>query len=65
MDGAIEGIVLCKDEQNNEGHVDMVRISVLYVVKYLEDGQHLWGRAGEQEEEAKLVRRCCQRSGIH
>ncbi len=41
MDGAIEGIVLCKDEQNNEGHVDMMRISVLYVVKYLEDGQHL------------------------
>lgn len=41
MDGAIEGVVFSKDEQNNEGHVDMVRISVLHVVKDLEDGQHL------------------------
>lgn len=50
MDGAIEGIVLCKNEKNNEGHVDMMRISFLYVVKDLEDGQHLRGRGGEQDE---------------
>lgn len=49
VDGAIEGIVLCKDEQNNEGHVDMMRISVLHMVKDLEDGQDLRGREGERE----------------
>lgn len=50
MDGAIEGVVLCKDEEDNEGHVDMMRISILHVVKDLEDGQHLRGREGEEEE---------------
>lgn len=50
MDGAIEGIILCKDEENNEGHVDMMRISVLHVVKDLKDGQHLRGSVGEKEE---------------
>lgn len=48
MDGAIEGIVLCEDEQNNEGHVDMMRVSVLHVVKDLQDGQHLRGRKTER-----------------
>lgn len=51
VDGAIEGIVLSEDEQNNEGHVDMVRISVLHMVKDLEDGQHLKGREGESGRE--------------
>lgn len=41
MDGAIEGIILCKNEENNKGHVDMMRISLFYMVKDLEDGQHL------------------------
>ena len=41
VDGAVEGVVLCEDEEDNEGHVDMMRISVLHVVKDLEDGQHL------------------------
>lgn len=50
VDGAIEGIILCKDEQNNEGHVDMMRISVLHVVKDLEDGQHLRGGQAGQEK---------------
>lgn len=50
MDGAIEGVVLRKNEENNEGHVYMMRISVLHVVKDLEDGQHLRGRVGEQKE---------------
>lgn len=60
MDGAIEGIILREDEQNNEGHVDMMRISVLHVVKDLEDGQHLREeREGERGEEAECVRRCC------
>ena len=50
MDGAIEGIILCKNQENNEGHVDMMRISFLYMVKDLKDGQHLRGRGGEQEK---------------
>lgn len=51
MDGAIEGIVLRKNKKNNKGHVDMVGISVLYVVKDLEDGQNLrkWGGKFEKE----------------
>lgn len=57
VDGAIEGIILGKDEQYNEGHVDMVRISVLHVVKDLEDGQHLRGRQEERETEAEHVLR--------
>lgn len=32
MDGAIEGIILSKNEENNEGHVDMMRISFLNMV---------------------------------
>lgn len=50
MDGAIEGIIFCKDEENDEGHVDMMRISFLHMVKDLEDGQHLRGTVREQEE---------------
>lgn len=38
MDGPIEGVIFCKDEEDNEGHVDMMRISVLHVVKDLKDG---------------------------
>lgn len=49
MDGTIEGIILCKDEQYNEGHVDMMRISVFHMVKDLEDGQHLSGKQHENE----------------
>lgn len=41
MDGAIEGIVLCENEENNKGHIDMVRISVFNVVKDLQDGHNL------------------------
>lgn len=65
VDGAIKGIILGKDEQYNEGHVDMMRISVLHVVKDLEDGQHLRGRQEERETEAEHVLRrlsfnpCC------
>lgn len=65
VDGAIEGIVLGEDEQNNKGHVHMMRVSVLHVVKDLKDGHHLRRREGEQEEEAERVRRCCHRGDIH
>lgn len=44
MDGAIEGVVLSEDEQNDEGHVDVMGVSVLHVVQDLQDGQHLRGR---------------------
>lgn len=44
VDGAIEGIILCENEQNNERHVDVMRISVLHMVKDLEDGQDLRGK---------------------
>lgn len=38
VDGAVEGVVLREDEKDDEGHVDVMRISVLHVVKDLEDG---------------------------
>lgn len=41
MDGTVEGIILRKDEENDEGHVDMMRISFLDVVKDLKNRQHL------------------------
>lgn len=41
MDGTIEGVVLCENEENNESHVDVMRISFLYMVKDLKDGQNL------------------------
>lgn len=44
VDGAIEGVILCENEQNNERHVDVMGISVLHVVKDLEDGQDLRGK---------------------
>lgn len=44
VDGAIEGVVLSEDEQNDEGHVDVMRVSVLHVVQDFQDGQHLRGR---------------------
>lgn len=49
VDGTIESIVLCENEQNNEGHVDVMRISVLHMVKDLQDRQNL---SGKQEKEA-------------
>lgn len=62
VDGAIEGIILCEDEQNNEGHIDMMRISVLHMVKDLQDGQHLRGRQGEQEKGVEHVLRHYRKS---
>lgn len=50
VDGTIESIILCENEQNNEGHVDVMRISVLHMVKDLQDGQNL---SGKQEKEAE------------
>lgn len=50
MDGAVESIVLCQDEENDKGHVDVMRISFLYVVKDLEYGQHLRQTAGKEKE---------------
>lgn len=47
MDGPVESIVLCQDEENDKGHVDVMRISFLYVVKDLEYGQHLRQTAGK------------------
>lgn len=44
MDGTIEGIILGEDEENNEGHVDMMWISLLYMVKNIEDGEDLKDR---------------------
>lgn len=44
VDGAIEGVILCENEQNNERHVDVMGISVLHMVKDLEDGQDLRGK---------------------
>lgn len=41
MDGTIEGIILRKDEENDEGHIDMMRVSFLNVVKDLKNRQHL------------------------
>lgn len=35
VDGAIEGVVLGEDEQDDEGHVDVMRVSVLHVVQDL------------------------------
>lgn len=52
MDGTIESIILCENEQNNEGHVDVMRISVLHMVKNLQDGQNL---SGKEEKEAEYV----------
>lgn len=43
VDGTIEGVVLGEDEQDDEGHVDVMRVSVLHVVQDLQDGQHLRG----------------------
>lgn len=54
VDGTIESIILCEDEQNNEGHVDVMRIPVLHMVKDLQDGQNLSGR---QEKEVEYVSR--------
>lgn len=50
MDGPVESIVLCQDEENDKGHVDVMRISFLYVVKDLEYGQHLRQTAGKEKE---------------
>lgn len=50
VDGAIESIILCENEQDNEGHVDVMRIPVLHMVKDLQDGQNL---SGKQEKEAR------------
>lgn len=50
MDGTIKGIVLSKDEENDEGHVDMMRISFLNVVKDLKNRQYLRERVREYEE---------------
>lgn len=55
MDGAIEGVVLCKNEKNDEGHVDVVGISVLHMIQDLKDGQHLGGTEGEQKEQPEQV----------
>ena len=55
MDGAIEGIVFSENEENNEGHVDVMRVSFLYVVKDLQDGQHLRGRGGRRLEHTVCV----------
>lgn len=55
VDGAIEGIILCENEQNNERHVDVMRISVLHMVKDLEDGQNLRGKQGKEAECVSLV----------
>lgn len=52
VDGAIEGVVLRENEQNNEGHVDVMRISIFHVVKDLQDGQDL---NGKQEKGAECV----------
>lgn len=41
VDGTIESIILGENQQNNEGHVDVMRISVLHVIKDLQDGQNL------------------------
>lgn len=55
VDGAVERIVLRQDEQDDEGHVDVVGVPVLHVVQDLQDGQHL---STEQENEAKSVCVC-------
>lgn len=54
MDGTIEGIILRKDEENDEGHVDMMGISFLDMVKDLKNRQHLRERVGEFEEGLRM-----------
>lgn len=52
VDGTIESIILCENEQNNEGHVDVVGVSVLHMVKDLQDGQNL---SREEDKESEYV----------
>lgn len=50
MYGAIEGVVLCEDEEDDEGHVHMMRVSLLYMIQDLQNGQHLHTRKRETTE---------------
>lgn len=44
MDGPVEAIILCKDQQNDQGHVNVVRIPLFDVVQDLQDWHNLQGR---------------------
>lgn len=50
VDGAIEGVVLSQNEEDDERHVDVVGIPVLHVVEDLQDGQHLRGGGGRPQD---------------
>lgn len=41
MDGAIESIIFREDEENDEGHIDVMGVPLLDVVEDLQDWHHL------------------------
>lgn len=41
MYGAVEGVVLREDEEDDEGHVHMMRVSLLDMIQDLKNRQHL------------------------
>ncbi len=41
MYGAVEGVVLRENEEDDEGHVHMMRVSLLDMIQDLKNRQHL------------------------
>lgn len=44
MDGPVEAIILCKDQQNDKSHVNMVWIPFFNMIQDFKNWQNLYGR---------------------
>lgn len=47
--GAVECVVLGEDEEDDEGHVNMVGVSLLHMIQDLQNWHHLMSRQRETE----------------
>ncbi len=52
MYGAVEGVVLRENEEDDEGHVHMMRVSLLDMIQDLKNRQHL------QRQKDKILYYC-------
>ncbi len=55
MYGAVEGVVLREDEEDDEGHVHMMRVSLLDMIQDLKNRQHL------QRQKDKILHYCVEK----
>lgn len=56
MYGAVEGVVLRENEEDDEGHVHMMRVSLLDMIQDLKNRQHL------QRQKDKILYYCVKKT---